>query len=237
VQVAGNQLPLAGKLFFESNLKKKPRIDGNNDLRPRDRTTVTCSVAALHFTSQALGLVSAKVYSSYYPVEGHDMASYEAPQTMVSLICSIVNYTEVMNNRQLMAGFLEAGLEVDFALYETQEQLRELLSHEGVLRFVAKIGGEDVFQDQYLTDMKVQLILAGVILLTLGKHVNPQGYEGWFQNRVNTFGGVLGVATPQTIWTYANVPSQRNLVAGYHFLSTNFQLQREIFTLCSLRKG
>lgn len=114
---AGNQLPLAGNLFFQSNMKKKPRIDANYDLRLGDRTTVTCSVAALHFTTaQALGIVLAKVYSSYYPEEGHDMQAYEAPQTMVSLICSIVNYLEVMNSRQLMAGFFEAGLEVEFAV-------------------------------------------------------------------------------------------------------------------------
>ena len=102
-----------------------------------------------------------------------------------------------------------------------------------MLRFIEKIGGEDVFVDQYLTDTKVQLVLAGVILLTLGKQVNPQGYEGWFQNRVNTFGGVLGVATPQNIWTHTGAPSQRNMVAGYHFLSANFQVRTEIFQVCA----
>lgn len=138
-----------------------------------------------------------------------------------------------MNNKQLISGFNEAGLDVQFAIYETAPQLNHLLTDPGVLRFIAKLGGEEVFVNQFLEDMRVQLVLAGVILLTIGKQVNPQGYEQCFLNRVNTFGGVLGIATPQNTWTSSTAPSQRNMVAGYHFLSANFQLRREIFQVCA----
>jgi hypothetical protein len=46
-----------------------------------------------------------------------------------------------------------------------------------------------------------QLVMLGPILLTIGKNIQVEGYQGWITKRIRAFMGTLGLENYNIIWT------------------------------------
>jgi hypothetical protein len=72
----------------------------------------------------------------------------------------------------------------------------------------------------------------GPIILTIGKNILVEGYQGWITKRIRTLMGTLGLESTDIIWTDATYPSISTMNALGTYLSASFFLRREIFRMC-----
>jgi hypothetical protein len=84
----------------------------------------------------------------------------------------------------------------------------------------------------FIHDRRQQLGLLGLILLLIGKTVTTAGYQGWVNNRLRTFRGVLGIIEGTFIWTDGTSPAQAVLATLSTFMSANQPLRIQLFDVC-----
>jgi len=84
---------------------------------------------------------------------------------------------------------------------------------------------------RFVHDGSQQLIMLGPIMLTIGKNIQVEGYEGWITKRIRAFMGTLGLELNDLIWTDATNPSLSTMNSLGTYLSASFMLRREIFRM------
>jgi hypothetical protein len=99
------------------------------------------------------------------------------------------------------------------------------------MEFLASFTG-DAQRHLYLHHRDQQILMTGVILLTLTKQDTPEGYSGWMANRIRSFSGSLGISSDYLCWTTDQYPDQECMTILNSFFSANFDLRRHIFLLC-----
>jgi hypothetical protein len=87
-------------------------------------------------------------------------------------------------------------------------------------------------QHLLLHDRNQQVGLVGLLLLLIGKSVTTVGHEGWVNNRLRTFRGVLGIPEDHFIWVIKTTPPQRVLATVSTYLSANQSLRTRLFQIC-----
>jgi hypothetical protein len=84
----------------------------------------------------------------------------------------------------------------------------------------------------FIHERRQQLGLLGLILLFIGKTVTTAGYQGWVNNRLRTFRGVLGIIEGTFIWTDGTSPAKAVLATLSTFMSANQPLRVRLFDVC-----
>jgi hypothetical protein len=110
------------------------------------------------------------------------------------------------------------------------EETTALAGDPDVQDFISKFDGHN--RQLYCHHRDQQILMAGIILLTLGKQVTSEGYQGWMENRVRSFRGSLGIPDGYCVWTAAQFPEQRALSAMNYFFSASFLFRRQVFLVC-----
>jgi hypothetical protein len=84
--------------------------------------------------------------------------------------------------------FSNAGMWLERRVHATHAQIEQLLRDPKVQSFL------NLFTEAnslvYSRNRDQKLLCVGIILLTIGKNVNPQNYDRWVKNKLSTFGGV-----------------------------------------------
>jgi len=86
-------------------------------------------------------------------------------------------------------------------------------------------------QDQFTEERDQQILCVDIILLTIGKSVKPDNYDGWIKNRIRPFSGALGIPEGY-VHLDRECPPQDSLAKSYSFLSASFTLRRLLFLIC-----
>jgi hypothetical protein len=68
-------------------------------------------------------------------------------------------------------------------------------------------------------------------MLTIGKNIQAEGYQGWITKRIRGFMGTLGLDEGDTIWVGETYPTLATL-NSLNTLSSAFFLRMEIFRTC-----
>jgi len=181
-------------------------------------------------TPQLRGILLAKAYSEFFHDPAEQLSKYNLAAAIGSMYTNILDPNQVSREGQLRTVFGEAGMDLVFVEYNTAEQVYQLLNDPKVQQFFDMFQG-DAFRI-YRNERDQQILCVGIILLTIGKSVNPDNYDGWIKNRLRTFSGSLGILPDNCIWTEAQCPPQDSLATSYAFLSASFTLRRLLFLIC-----
>lgn len=111
----------------------------------------------------------------------------------------------------------------------TPENIQEFVTPE-VLNFLRMFTPSG--QQLFLHEVNQQIGLLGLLLLLIGKTVTTAGYDGWVNNRLRTFRGVLGEMEDEFIWVVKTTPIQRVLATLSTFMSANQPLRTRLFHVC-----
>jgi hypothetical protein len=171
-------------------------------------------------TPQLRSILLAKAYSSFYPDEMEATSSFSLMGGIASMLTNLVPPKFVDRDGQLQAAFIQAGMNLVVDPYHTEEEVLELLNYPKVIEFLDKFEGDNIILYRDHSDQ--QILMVGIILLTLGKNVNPDNYTGWIRNILRTFKGALGIMDDRCCWTEAQCPPQETLAASYTILSVSF---------------
>ena len=71
-------------------------------------------------------------------------------------------------------------------------------------------------QVQFTEERDQQILCVGIILLTIGKSVNPDNYDGWIKNRIRTFFGALGI--PEDVYLETKSVSTTGIISQELFI-------------------
>ncbi|QQM16273.1 hypothetical protein 3 [Jimsystermes virus] len=175
-------------------------------------------------------LLLAKAYSDFHSAPLEVLSVENMMAAMASMLTNILDPLDVEREGELTTAFLRAGMILRRVPYNTREQVAALLHDPKVQHFLHLF--TDSNQRIYRTFRDQQVICVGIILLTIGKSVNPQNYDGWVKNRLRTFEGALGILPDRCCWNEAQVPGQVALASSYAFLSASFELRRLFFLIC-----
>jgi hypothetical protein len=85
---------------------------------------------------------------------------------------------------------------------------------------------------RFVTDCAKQLIMFGPIMLTLGKNIQVEGFQGWITKTVRAFMGTLGLDSSDIVWTDSTYPAVSTMNTLGTYLSSSYLLRREIFRMC-----
>jgi len=181
-------------------------------------------------TPQLRAILLAKAYSAFFHDPLEVLSKYDLVAAMASMLTNILDPNQVLREGQLITAFQDAGMDVLFEEYETAEQVYALLNDPKVRKFFDLFQGDAFYVFRHERDQ--QILCVGIILLTIGKSVNPDNYDGWIKNRIRTFSGALGILPDNCIWTENQCPSQETLATSYAFLSASFTLRRLFFLVC-----
>jgi hypothetical protein len=110
------------------------------------------------------------------------------------------------------------------------DNTRELATGPDVLRFIGKFHGHNV--QLYCHHRDRQILMVGILLLTLGKLVTGDRFQGWMENIIHSFRGSLGIQEGYYVWTEAQYPDQRCLSATNYILNASFQFRTRVFYTC-----
>jgi hypothetical protein len=99
-----------------------------------------------------------------------------------------------------------------------------------VQSFIGQFHGHN--RQLYCHHRDQHLLMVGIILLTLGKQVTAEGYQGWMENRVRSFRGSLGIPEGYCVWSSANFPNQHALSAMNYFFTASFLFRKHVFSIC-----
>jgi hypothetical protein len=125
---------------------------------------------------------------------------------MISLLNNVLNLMDIMGHGLMETALRQAGILPVIRHYTTPEEIRELANTPQVRRFLDVISGHNL--ELYMHHADQPLVMMGIILLTIGKQVNAEGYVGWINNRVRSFRGALGILDEYCVWTQGQYPPQ-----------------------------
>jgi len=146
------------------------------------------------------------------------------------MLTNILEPRHVDREGELQTAFQKAGADIQSRNFDTPEEVMDLLHDPRVRDFLAKF--QDDAQQLSFNYRDQQILCVGILLLTLGKDVNPDNYDGWIKNRLRTFQGALGISPTDCCWTEGQCPPQESLTDRYRFLTSSFLLRRLIFRIC-----
>jgi hypothetical protein len=147
---------------------------------------------------------------------------------MISYLNCLLPSTLVEGGGALINALAYAGLQPAWRTID-KKHLREFQTPESMR--VMKLFSPHA-RHLFIHDRRQQLGLLGLILLLIGKTVTTAGYQGWVNNRLRTFRGVLGIMEGSFIWTDGSAPSQSILATLSTFMSANQPLRMRLFDVC-----
>uniref|UniRef100_A0AAT9JN77 Nucleocapsid protein n=1 Tax=Cryptotermes secundus lispivirus 1 TaxID=3133545 RepID=A0AAT9JN77_9MONO len=164
----------------------------------------------------------------FYPDAGIIPSSRELIGGLISYINCLLPSDMVEGQGQLTEALMYANIDPQWRII-TKGNYREFATHDAlkVFRMFSHQGRE-----LFTHERSQQLGLLGLILLLIGKSVTTAGYEGWVNNRLRTFRGVLGIQEDEFIWVLRTSPPQRVLASLSTFLSANQPLRTRLFHVC-----
>jgi hypothetical protein len=171
----------------------------------------------------------AKAYSQFYSVEGRQPSQMAMACSVVSLLNNILDPNVVSSAGEMGASLMSCGIHPVIIPYHIEETIA-LARDPDVQNFIGKFEGHN--RELYCHHRDQQVLMAGIFLLTLGKQVTSEGYQGWMENRVRSFRGSLGIPEGYCVWTPAQFPEQRALSAMNYFFSASFLFRRQVFLVC-----
>ncbi|UUW06596.1 VP5 [Cat Tien Hospitalitermes Lispi-like virus] len=175
-------------------------------------------------------ILLAKAYSEFFGAPLEILSPERMMAAIASMLTNILDPNQVSRDGELETACLNAGMILERIEYRTPEDIHNLFEDPKVQAFLRTF--PDQTRGLYSQKRDQQLVCVGIILLTMGKNVNPQNYDGWVKNRLRTFEGALGIMPDKCCWTAAQVPSQEALATSYAFLSASFSLRRLFFLIC-----
>jgi hypothetical protein len=111
---------------------------------------------------------------------------------------------------KLVAACNKAGFRLIYRRFNNEEELLNNLDDSAV-EFLASFSGE-AQRHLYLHHRDQQILMTGIILLSLTKQVTPEGYSGWMTNRIRSFSGSLGISTEYICRTTDQYPDQECMI-------------------------
>lgn len=223
--------PSAGFLSKQIARRYRPRQAVAAQLTPTVLPEVTIFCPANNIDTPLLrGIILAKAYSSFYPMDDEASSGLGMAAGLASMLSNMLAARFVERDGELAAAFMKAGGSLRKRELHTEEQVRALLNDRKVAAFFDKF--EQPAYQLFLENRDQQILCIGILLLTLGKDVNPDNYDGWIKNRLRTFQGALGISPDKCCWTEAQCPPQESLTDCYRFLSASFTLRRLMFLIC-----
>lgn len=144
------------------------------------------------------------------------------------MLTNVLEPRFVFRGQELYTAFNSAGMTARVTEYNTAEQVNQLLNDPRVRAFFEMFSTAN--RELFVRHRDQQILCIGIILLTIGKSVNPDNYEGWINNRLRTFQGALGILPDYCCWAQSQCPIQEVLACSYSFLSACFDLRKLFFS-------
>jgi len=192
--------------------------------------TVQLICPAAHLNTPYLrGILLAKAYSSFYPLEEFPVRPMHMAAGLASMLANLLNPDNVERRGELRDSFHKSGFNIVRWEFNTAAEVEGLLLDPQVRAFFDLFDVPD--QAQFLAERDEQILCIGILLLTMGKDVNPDNYDGWIANRLKTFQGALGIVPDKSCWTSGQCPPQESLTSCYRFISASFFLRRTLFLI------
>jgi hypothetical protein len=132
----------------------------------------------------------AKSYSEFHPVEGREPSLMAMAAAIVSMLNNIVDPNLVSSAGTMSSALKLTGVHPIVVTYDIEEATR-LAEDEDVHRFLQMFDGHN--RELFCHHRDQQILMFGIILLTMGKQVTAEGFAGWMDNRVRSFRGSLGI--------------------------------------------
>jgi hypothetical protein len=167
----------------------------------------------------------AKSYSEFYPVEGREPSQMAMAAAIVSMLNNIVDPNLVSSAGTMSSALKLTGVHPIVVTYDVDEATR-LAEDEDVHRFLQMFDGHN--RELFCHHRDQQLLMFGIILLTMGKQVTAEGFAGWMDNRVRS----LGIPDNYCVWTSTQYPDQRAMSAMNYLFTASFQFRRKVFSIC-----
>jgi hypothetical protein len=164
----------------------------------------------------------------FYPASGTTPHGGDLVAGLISYVTCILPADEVMGMQEMTEALNYAGLAPQWRDM-TPQNIADF-QNERTLQLVRMFSTSS--QHLLLHDRNQQVGLAGLLLLLIGKSVTTAGYEGWVNNRLRTFRGVLGIPEDNFIWVLKTTPHQRVLATLSTYLSANQPLRTRLFHVC-----
>lgn len=181
-------------------------------------------------TPELRSILLAKAYSYFYVPKNEIPSPMALMGAIASLLSNVLEPRFVFRGEELATAFAEAGMLAGITYYRTEEEVLDLLNDPRVTAFFELFSPHN--RNLFIHHRDQQILCIGIILLTIGKSVNPDNYNGWITNRLRTFMGALGILPDNCCWALAQCPSQEVLACSYSFLSASFVLRRLYFRIC-----
>jgi hypothetical protein len=177
-----------------------------------------------------IGVVMAHHYSKFVTGAGEITPSQATlAGAMIGLLFNTIDYTRILyHNNELGGHCAKAGFRPIFRILQSEEDVHELAAGH----HIEFLGRFRTVATSFLTDHAQQLVMLGLILLTIGKNIQVEGYIRWITKRVRAFMGTLGLENTNIIWVDACYPSIAAMNSIATYLSASFFLRREVFRVC-----
>ena len=220
----------AGTLSTELATRQRPRQQLISQMFDLDMPRVHVIVPAPTInTVRMRSVLLAKAYSAFFPPEEEPPSAYALMGGMASFLTNMLYPRQVLRDGELQNAFYRAGMTLVLDHIVTEDQVRVISRDPRVREFMNKF--DHPAQVQFTEERDQQILCVGIILLTIGKSVNPNNYDGWIKNRIRTFSGALGIPEGMCIWTETQCPPQDSLATSYSFLSASFAVRRLLFLI------
>lgn len=222
---------LKGRIKIDKSRYQLPTVPemANISLRPKDpKDIIVPYLLSGRGRVKDLNRLAAFFISHYYVSKTGE--SYEAENlvgAMVGYLMTILNPEPMVNQDVLKSSLQLAGINITYAnvspgdikiLLAQEPRCQDLLQRLGRLRDFEETGD-------------IWACLGGVILLAIGKQVNPDGYTNWFTKRCTAFAGSLGNPNIVSVLKATTAPSLGSMVLINSFLSACRELRGDIFRL------
>jgi hypothetical protein len=187
---------------------------------------IGCPTGLIHDQEYSVAILWA--LRDFYPDAGTVLSSRRLVGGLISYINCLLPSEMVEGQGQLTEALNYASINPEWRII-TRGNIGDFATPEA-LKFLRLFSR----QGQYLFahDRSQQLGLLGVLLLLISKAVTTAGYEGWVNNRLRTFIGVLGIADDDSLWVLRSAQPQRVLASLSTFLSANQPLRTRHFHVC-----
>ena len=221
----------AGTLSTELATRRRPHEQLISRMVELDLQRVHIMVPGPEINTVRLRTVLlAKSYSAFFPPEEESPSAYSIMGAITSFLTNMLYPRQVLRDGEMRNAFFRAGMDLVEDHINTIEQVRAISHDPRVVSFMGKFDGHA--QVQFTEERDQQTLCVVIILLTIGKSVNPDNYDGWSKNRIRTFSGALGIPEDMCIWTQSQCPPQESSARSYSFLSASFTLRRLLFLIC-----
>lgn len=166
--------------------------------------------------------------SKFYPTKALDDIPNEDFLTgLASIVLACANFNVNPQWDELKAAMRTATVQIEFApitprelmgLQATDEGIKELQKIFSIGTYVKLIEHSEAF-----------LVIACIILLTLGKNIDPRYYDKWVMNRVRGFCGALGQQTIAGKLTIECLPRSDVMTRISNVICSASSVRRELF--------